>query len=87
MCKKRYFTKKNETFSGFKLSRERNLEETKKESFVKDMINHLEYHLSRPKAKDKRMFVRIHTIGDFYNLDDFIKWVYISEHLEENDRI
>ena len=86
-CKKRCFAKKNETFASVRLSREKNLEETKKETFVQDMINHLEYHLQRPKSKDKRIFVRIHTSGDFYNLDYFIKWVYIAEHFKGNDRI
>lgn len=87
MCRKRCFAKKNETFTGVRLSRERNLEETKKDTFVQDMINHLEYHLSRPKAKDKRVFVRIHTSGDFYNLDYLIKWYYITDHFRNNNKI
>lgn len=87
MCKNKCFAKKNETFSGVRLSRERNLEETKKDTFVVDMINHLEYHLLRPKAKGKRIFVRIHTSGDFYNLDYLIKWIYITEYFKENNKI
>lgn len=87
MCKKKCFAKKNETFKGVRLSRERNFEESMKDTFIQDMINHLEYHLNRPKAKDKRIFVRIHTSGDFYNLDYLIKWVYISEHFKENGNI
>lgn len=87
MCKKRCFAKKNETFKSVRLSREKNFEETKKDTFVKDMIDHLEYHLSRPKASDKRIFVRIHTSGDFYNLDYFKKWVEIAKYFENNGKI
>lgn len=87
MCRKRCFAKKNETFSGVRFSRERNLEETKKDTFVNDMINHLEYHLSRPKTKDKVIFVRINTSGDFYDLDCLKKWVCISEYFKGNKNI
>lgn len=87
MCRKRCFAKKNESFKNVRDSRERNLEETQKDSFIDDMIQHLEHHLSRPKAKNKKIFVRIHTSGDFYNLDYLIKWVYISEHFKGNDKI
>lgn len=87
LCRKKCFAKKNETFQSVRASREKNLEETNKDTFIQDMINHLEYHLSRPKAKDKKIFVRIHTSGDYYNLDYLIKWVYISEHFKGNDKI
>ncbi|HFD2052227.1 TPA: hypothetical protein ACF2DE_002958 [Clostridium perfringens] len=86
-CKKRCFAKKNETFKNVRESRERNLNETKKDTFVKDMINHLEYHLSRPKAKNKNIFVRIHTSGDFYCYDYFKKWVEISSYFKDNAKI
>lgn len=87
LCRKKCFAKKNETFKTVRASRERNLEETNKDTFIQDMINHLEYHLSRPKAKDKKIFVRIHTSGDYYNLDYLIKWVYISQYFKGNDKI
>lgn len=87
MCKKRCFAKKNETFKCVRDSRHRNLEETKKETFVQDMINHLEYQLQRPKMKDKKMFVRIHTSGDFYSLNYLIKWINITEYFKGNNKI
>lgn len=87
MCKKRCFAKKNETFKGVRDSRERNLEETQKESFVRDMINHFEYHLQRPKNKDRQIIVRIHTSGDFYNQEYFDKWVQIAKHFKVDNRI
>lgn len=87
MCKKRCFAKKNETFKGVMDSRERNLEETKKDTFVKDMVKHFEYHLERPKNKDKQIIVRIHTSGDFYSIDYFDKWVRIAKHFKGSNRI
>lgn len=87
MCRKKCFAQKNETFKGVRESRQKNLEETKKDTFVQDMINHLEYHLSRKKALDKRIFVRIHTSGDFYSYEYFKKWVDIAQHFIGNDKI
>ena len=87
LCKHKCFAKKNETFGCVRLSRERNFEESTKESFVQDMIEHLKYQLSRPKAKDKVIYVRIHTSGDFFNLDYLIKWACIAEHFKGNDKI
>lgn len=87
LCKKKCFAKKNETFQGVRDSRQKNLEETKKDTFVKDMINHLEYHLNRPKTNGKRIFVRIHTSGDFYNEEYFEKWYQIARHFKGNEKI
>lgn len=87
MCRKRCFAKKNETFKNVRYSRYRNLEESKKDTFVKDMIDHLSYQLQRPKAKDKLIIVRIHTSGDFYSKDYFEKWVSISDYFKNNDKI
>lgn len=87
MCKRRCFAKKNETFKAVRDSRNRNLEETYKDTFVEDMIKHFEYHLQRPKTKDKLIIVRIHTSGDFYNMEYFKKWVDISEHFNDDKRI
>ena len=87
MCKRRCFAKKNETFKRVRDSRERNLEETKKDTFERDMINHLQYHLERPKNRGKQVIVRIHTSGDFYNLSYLIKWVNISEYFRDDPQI
>lgn len=86
-CRKRCFAKKNETFEGVKSSRNRNYEETLKPTFVKDMIDILEYQLTRKKMKGKKIFVRIHTSGDFYSLDYFYKWAEIAKHFRGNDKI
>ena len=86
-CKKRCFAKKNESFKNVRDSRNSNLAETYKPTFVEDMIKHLEYHLQRPKAQDKLIIVRIHTSGDFYNTEYFNKWVSISEYFKDNSKI
>lgn len=87
MCKKRCFAKKNETFKTVRESRNRNLVETYKKTFVEDMIKHFEYQLQRPKAKDKLIIVRIHTSGDFYNVDYLVKWFKITKYFESNKNI
>lgn len=87
MCKNRCFAKKNENFKNVINSRHRNLEETKKETFVSDMIEHLKYHLSRKKASNKKIIVRIHASGDFYNLEYLKKWIDISNYFKGNENI
>lgn len=87
LCRKKCFAKKNETFKTVRDSRHRNLEESKKDTFVKDMIKHFEYHLQRPKVQNKLIIVRIHTSGDFYSFDYFDKWVSIARHFRDNDKI
>lgn len=86
-CRKRCFAQKNETFQSVRDSRNRNLEETKKDTFINDMIQHFEYHLARKKTNDKKIFVRINKSGDFYSFDYFKKWVKIAQYFEENERI
>lgn len=86
-CKKRCFAKKNETFASVRASRDKNFEETRKDTFVKDMIDHLEYQLTRKKMQGKKIFVRIHTSGDFYSLDYFYKWAEIASHFKNNNKI
>lgn len=87
MCRKRCFAQKNENFGNVVNSRKRNLEETKKDSFVADMINWIDYYLDSNKAIEKKIFIRIHTSGDIYSLDYFIKLINITNHYKEDDRI
>lgn len=87
LCRGKCFAKKNESFKTVRDSRNRNLEESKKGTFVSDLIQHLEYNLQRPKAQNKKVIVRIHTSGDFYNLEYLKKWVSISEHFKNDNRI
>lgn len=87
MCRKRCFAQKNQYFKSVLNSRMRNLEETKKETFVKDMIDWFEYQLSRKKMEGKKIFVRIHTSGDFYSYKYFEKWYKIASHFKGNNKI
>lgn len=87
LCKKKCFAKKNETFQGVRDSRQRNLEETRKPTFVKDMINILEFQLQRKKMQGKKIFVRIHTSGDFYNVEYLEKWIEITNYFKGNNNI
>lgn len=87
MCRKRCFAQKNQYFKSVLNSRMKNFEESKKDSFVKDMVNHLEYQLSRKKVEGKKIFVRIHTSGDFYNLDYLEKWIDITSYFKNNNKI
>ena len=86
-CKKRCFAKKNESFKNVRDSRNSNLAETHKNTFVADMIKHFEYQLQRPKAQNKLIICRIHTSGDFYSKDYFTKWAEISNYFKDNKNI
>ena len=87
MCRKRCFAKKNENFTNVKESRERNLNESKKDTFVQDMIKYFQYHMQKPKNTNKLIIVRIHTSGDFYSQEYFDKWVEIAEHFRNDNKI
>lgn len=88
MCKSKCFAKKRElNFAKILACRERNFEETLKDTFVDDMIEHLEYQLNRKKAQNKLIIVRIHTSGDFYNTNYFSKWVKIAQHFKGNENM
>lgn len=56
-------------------SRERNLEASKRESFVKEVVDYIE--------RSKRRIVRIHESGDFYNQKYLNKWIRIATLLPE----
>lgn len=85
MCRRKCFAKKNETFKTVRDSRHKNLDESKKDTFVDDMIKHFEYHLQRPKAIGKLIIVRIHTSGDFYDLDYMDKWINITDYFKDKN--
>jgi hypothetical protein len=87
MCKKRCFAQKNQYFKSVLDSRMRNLEETQKDSFITDMINWFEYYLNSKKATGKRIFVRIHTSGDFYSYEYLRKWKELTDYFKNNNKI
>lgn len=65
-----------------------NLEESKKDTFVKDMINIIEFNLQRKKYKNKnKVYFRFHGSGDIYSEDYFIKLIEITDYFKDNDKI
>ena len=68
-------------------ARVNNFEESKKETFVKDMIDCIEYQLNRKKYNNKHIYFRIHSAGDFYSKEYFNKWIEITKYFKDNDRI
>lgn len=87
LCKKRCFAKKNENFDGVRKSREMNFEESNKDTFAADMIVTLEDFISKSKYKSKKIFVRIHTSGDFYSCDYLKRWIQIADYFNGNNKI
>ena len=84
LCKKSCYAKKAERqYKQVLPCRERNLQESRKSSFVADMVQSITYYTNLPKNKDKQCFFRIHESGDFYNLPYLIKWMQIAEQLPD----
>jgi hypothetical protein len=88
ICKKICYARIEENFRpNIKASRARHYNESLKDSFIKDMVDILNYELDRKKNADKIIFVRIHTSGDFYSLEYFNKWAAIAAAFKGNKRI
>lgn len=87
LCRKKCFAKKNETFKTVLESRMKNLEESKKESFVPNVIDLIDKYLNKNKCKDKLLIVRVDTSGDFYSEEYLNKWIDISNNYKDNKNI
>ena len=74
-------------YPNVKNSRVRNLYESQKQYFVRDMIKLISYNLQRPKYKDKILYLRIHEAGDFYSLSYQKCWELIALYFKDNKRI
>ena len=69
-------------------SRLKHLEESKENNFVERMIFTIESYLLKPSYKNaKKIIVRIHESGDFYNQIYANKWLEIAEHFKADKRI
>jgi len=73
ICRKYCYAKKMESFPHVRESREWKLEQTKKESFISDMISEIK--------RRKIEIVRIHESGDFYSQEYLEKWKKIAKKL------
>lgn len=81
MCKRIcYGRNAQELFKHVYNCRKRNFEESKKDTFVEDMIKSIEYNLTRKKYTNKTILFRIHETGDFYNEEYLNKWICISNY-------
>lgn len=69
-------------------SRMRNMEESKKESFVEDMIDIISFNLNRPKYKSKqKIYFRFHGSGDIYSKEYLDKIIKITDNFKSNSKI
>lgn len=85
MCIKAcYATKAERIYPTVRTRRELNLEASKNDTFVADMIELIEWELAN---NDKNVNFRIHESGDFYSIEYLYKWVDIASHFQGNKRI
>lgn len=89
LCKKFCYAVKSETaYPDVLPSRLKHLAESKQADFVARMIYTIESHLTRPSYRAaKKIIVRIHESGDFYNQTYANKWLEIAEHFKHDKRI
>lgn len=89
MCKSLcYAIKAERCRPSAKASRAEHFEISKADNFVERMIFTIESNLSRPGYKAaKRVVVRIHESGDFYNEKYAEKWLAIAEHFKADKRV
>ncbi|MCH5138472.1 hypothetical protein JMF89_14855 [Clostridiaceae bacterium UIB06] len=91
LCKKFCYAKKAENvYPNVLPSRSENLQDTKNDNFIEDMINTIEYYLNKRSRKDgnkmtkeKNVYFRIHESGDFYSQEYFDKWIIIARFFPE----
>lgn len=84
ICRKTCYAKSAENmFPLVRSSRSRNLEESKKDSFVNDMVDYIAYLINSKKNKNKQIIFRLHESGDFYNQEYVNKWIEIAGNFRE----
>ena len=88
-CKQFCYAIKSETAYPTVLpSRLRHLERSRADDFTDRMIYTIESYLLKPSYQDaKKVIVRIHESGDFYNQAYATKWMRIAEHFKRNKKV
>lgn len=82
LCTKYCYAKKAERlYKNVLPCRNNNLEETKKEKFVFNMVNTIRDELRKPKYNNTKVFFRIHESGDFYSKKYLKDWIDIIKHI------
>lgn len=89
LCRKFCYAVKAETAYPTCLpSRMKHLEESKKDDFAERMIYTIESYLMKSSYKEaKKIVVRIHESGDFYNMAYMAKWFDIANHFKSDKRV
>lgn len=88
ICKDKCFAKYPEhMFKTVVTSRNKNLDESKKDGFVDNMSKHIEYILNSKKNQNKKVIFRLHESGDFYSQDYLYKWIEIANRFKNRDII
>lgn len=83
-----YAVKSERAYPSVLPSRKMHFIESLKHDFVVRMIYTIESYLLKPSYKSaKRIIIRIHESGDFYNLEYMNKWYYIAEYFKYDKRI
>lgn len=68
-------------------ARRENLENSKSETFVQDIISIIEYKLKYLRKSKKHFVVRIHESGDFYCKKYAMAWLEIARHFINDSRV
>ena len=89
LCKHFCYAVKAETaYPSVLPSRTKHLALSKQDDFVERMIYTIEAYLTRPSYKDaKKIVIRIHESGDFYNQAYANKWIKIADYFRYDKRI
>lgn len=89
MCKNFcYAVKAEKKYPDVLPSRLKHLAESKQADFAERMIYTIEAHLTRPSYKNaKKIIIRIHESGDFYNQTYANKWLEIAEYFKADKRV
>lgn len=59
-------------------SRQQQFKASQSRTFLKDMINTIEYYSNLPSIKGKKIFFRIHESGDFFSRNYLLQWLWIA---------
>ena len=89
LCEKFCYAKKSErVYPDVLPSRQKHMEISKGAEFVERMTFTIESYLLKPSYKNaKKIVVRIHESGDFYNQRYANNWLEIAEHFKTDKRV
>lgn len=88
LCKKICYAKKAEDlYPDCNPSRNRNWDFSRTADFVQWAIEYIEQKNKSVQKKGKKLVVRIHESGDFYNAEYFYKWMEVCRHFEQTENI